>query len=144
VNKCLDLLSNNIPDFLALLSAFVQRAEIDLREAAVGCFVMSVSKLTMDLVTHWFILFEALARAALNNVESVRRMGHAALAATAAMKQSEEVIKNAFDEALPQFFAAANLPQTHSEDFVSAVQFHEKTIRKAHRPKLRQLRSLLH
>jgi brefeldin A-inhibited guanine nucleotide-exchange protein len=128
VNECLDVLTNNLADVLALLSAFVQRADVELREAAVGCFVKIASKLTKDQVTDWFILFEALARAAQNDVDSVRRMGHAAMLQITADIGAigGEVIKNAFDEALPQFFAAANLAETDPAYFVSAADFQEK------------------
>jgi hypothetical protein len=126
VNEWLDVMAPHLADLLTLLSAFVQRAEIELREIAVTCFAKIASKLEKDHATNWFILFEALARSSENDVDSVRRMGHGAmLQITTEMGLTDEIMKNAFDEALPQFFSAAYLAENDPLYYISAAAFQD-------------------
>jgi hypothetical protein len=108
---------------LIVLSTIVQKAVDDLREAAVSYYVRIASHLPQSDVDTWAILFQVLARAAQNQLDSVRRIAHAAMCQITVDSDvlSDEIIEKALIGSIPQFFAASFT--TPKEFFVAASEF---------------------
>jgi hypothetical protein len=103
--------------------------------------VKIASTLGQNQVTNWFILFEALARASENDLDSVRRTCHAAMIQITAEMEvlNDDIMKNAFDEALPQFFSANSLAENDLKYYVSAAEFQEMLFSRLLEPNWGQL-----
>jgi hypothetical protein len=109
-------------DFSTILLEVIGNAVLNLREAAVSYSMRIAGHLPQSRSNTCEILFKALSRADQNRFDSVRRIVHAAMCQIASVELTNNIIKKALIDAIPQFFLTPS-SLANKKFYTSASEF---------------------